>query len=154
MISFQILATLLIMHYLGASIVLARPRITKKTNEGDMRKRLRDNYLASNVHRFKRLLRVPSSGGLHVMLDKETKGRHLERIKRDLFSTNPCYKHGSYKTRQLSNNVLTYSIECKSSTNTGCFSSIIQYTTAKCTETKVVYPSIGEALVQDCKCAS
>ena len=149
MISFQILATLLIMHYLGPSIVLARPRITDC-----VRKRLRDNYLASNVHRFKRLLRVPSSGGLHVMLDKETKGRHLERIKRDLFSTNPCYKHGSYKTRQLSNNVLTYSIECKSSTNTGCFSSIIGYTTAKCTETKVVYPSIGEALVQDCKCAS
>lgn len=151
--SVQVLAIVFIVQCLGPSTVLGRPRITTKMSAKDgVNGRLRDNILQGNAGRSKRFIQITLRGSLPETFDKETYGRHLERIKRDI-SQNPCYKHNSFHAVPLSNKKMTFAVECKSSTNLGCFDSIVKYTTAKCTEIRVFFPSAGRRLVQDCRCA-
>ena len=151
--SVQVIAICFIVQYLGPSTVLGRPRITEKISAKDgVNGRLRDNILQGNGRRFKRSLQMSLRGRLPETFNKESYGRHLERIKRDI-SQNPCYKHNSFHAVPLSNKKMTFAVECKSSTNLGCFDGIMKYTTAKCTEIRVFFPSAGRTLVQDCRCA-
>ena len=151
--SVQVLAIVFIVQYLGPSIVLGRPRITKKMSaETGVNGRLRDIILRGNASRFKSFPQTSLQGDLSEIFDKETNDRHLERIKRDI-NQNPCYKQQSIHTVPLSNKKMTYTVECKSSTNVGCFHGIMKYTTAKCAEIVVFFPSIGRSLVQNCRCA-
>ena len=149
----QVLAIVFIVQCLCPSIVLGRPRIKEKMSAKDgVNGRLRDNILQGNARRFKRFLQMSLRGGLPETFDKETYGRHLERIKRDI-NQNPCYKYNSLHAVALSNKKMTFAVECKSSTNLGCFDGIMKYTTTKCTEIRVFFPSAGRTLVQNCSCA-
>ena len=149
----QVLAIAFIVQCLGPSIVIGRPHTTEMLVTG-MKGRLRDNMLRGNALRFKRFLQTrPLRGDLRDILVKETNNRHLERIKRQL-AKNPCLKRGSFERFQLSNGQWTYKVECEANSNVGCFHSILIYTTAKCTDIKVVFPQTGQTLVQDCTCAS
>lgn len=155
MFSFQVLVTVLILQYLGSSIVLGRPRTTYKTRDkGGMHGRLRDKFSEVSLGKLIRLLRMPSSNGSHVKLDEAGSNiRHLQRIKRDIYN-NPCFKHGSFRLISLSDGTKTHSVKCKPSTITGCFHVAKKFTTSKCTEVRVFYSSTGQSVVQDCSCAS